>query len=316
MTPFVDHADILAFAEDRINLPQESVRKHREQVRHLRERLEQNINDNFGFGLVKTLYTGSLAKGTALSTINDVDVAAYLEKSQAPEEKDAVEWMAERLREIYPQKDPGDVACSRHCARINFRGTGLDVEIVPIIYEKDDWGHLVDKETGKRTRTNIQLHMEFIRRRKDAKPRHFAQIVRLVKWWAKQRKAENSEFRCKSFLLELLVARMVDSGSELNDYTLALEEFFRYIVKTGLEERVAFDDYYSSDAISGSTGSPIDVRDPVNQHNNVTGDYLARHRDDLVKAAEEAADAIGEAHYADKARAVDRWQDVLGPSFR
>lgn len=318
MVQFVGHADVLAFAEQRVNLSQDSAGKHRTQVRELRDRLERNIADNFGFGLVKTMYAGSVAKGTALSTINDVDVAAYLEKSKSPvDERGAVEWMAERLRELYPQKEPSDVTCYRHCARITFRGTELDVDVVPIIAEEGDWGHLVDKDTGNRTRTNIRRHLDFIQKRKTDNPRHFTQIARLAKWWAKRRKVEDSGFKCKSFLLELLAARMADSGSELGDYPRALEEFFGYIVKTGLEERVAFDDYYSPDGAPSRDGAAIEVLDPVNPRNNVTVDYSVSHREALVAAAEEAADAIGEARYATtKERAVKRWQVVLGPSFR
>ena len=318
MAPIVGHADILDFAERNVNLSQDSVRKHRAQVGYLRDGLEKNIGDNFGFGLAKTLYAGSLAKGTALRDINDVDVAAYLEKSQSPvDEKGVVEWTAERLREIYPQKDPSDVTCSQHCARISFKNSELDVEVVPIIAEEGDWGHLVDKDTGKRTRTNIRRHLDFIQRRKAENPRHFTQIARLAKWWAKQRKNENPDFKCKSFMLELLAARMSDSGSEMGDYPLALEEFFSYMVTTGLEERVAFDDCYSADEIPSFAGAAIEVLDPVNPRNNVTADYSASHREALVAAAEEAADAIREARYATtKARAVERWQVVLGSSFR
>ena len=290
MAPFVSHADVLAFAERRVNLPPDSVREYKDQVGHLRECLAQIISGNLGFDLVKILYAGSVAKGTALSTINDLDVAVYLEKSQVPvDEKDAVKWTAERLREAYPQKQPGDVECHDHCARIAFKGTGLDVDVVPIIYErKDDWGHLVDKDTGEKLRTNVRLHLDFIRKRKGQNP-HFAQIVRLAKWWAKQRKDEDPGFKCKSFLLELLAARMSDSGSELGDYALALEEFFSYIVKTGLEERVAFHDYYPAEAVPSSAGAAVEVLDPVNPHNNVTGGYSAGHRDALVEAAEEAS---------------------------
>ena len=41
----------------------------------------------------------SLAKGTALKTINDIDVALYVKASEAPQnEIDLLIWLAERLR--------------------------------------------------------------------------------------------------------------------------------------------------------------------------------------------------------------------------
>ncbi len=211
---FITHADILSFAEERINLPQDSVHKYREQVNSLRDILERHIADNPGFGLVKMLHAGSVAKGTALRTINDLDVAVYVKKDQTPgSEKDVVPWVGERLREAYPQKDPSDFdTSSPHCVKIHFRGSGLDVDVVPVIYEGDekDYGYLIDKYTGERLLTSIPLHLKFIRVRKTSNPQHFAQVVRLVKWWAKQRKDENAAFKCKSFLLELLVAHLAD----------------------------------------------------------------------------------------------------------
>lgn len=319
--PIVTHDDILSFAETRINLPSDSKRRHREQVNNLREGLERHITDNPGFGLVKMLHAGSVAKGTALRTINDLDVAVYVKVDQTlVDEKRVVSWMGERLREVYSDKDPSDFdTISPHCVRIHFRGSGLDVDIVPIIHAgaELDLGYLIDKYTGERLLTSIPLHLQFIRRRKESNPGHFAQIVRLVKWWAKQRKDENSAFKCKSFLLELLVAHLADAGMDLSDYPQALGQFFSYIVKTGLEERVVFSDYYTVNTLPDPTGVAIEIFDPVNPKNNIANRYSVNDRDALVEAAEEAADAIREAFYATtRERAVESWQVVLGPSFR
>ena len=319
--PFIAHADVRSFAEARVNLPSDSARRYREQVNHLRERLAKHIADNPGFALVKMLHAGSVAKGTALRTINDLDAAVYVKKDQSPvDESELVPWMADRLREAYPQKDPSDFSTdSPHCVRIHFRGSGLDVDVVPVLYEGDenDYGYLVDKFTGARLLTSVPLHLKFIRKRKTGNQTHFAQVVRLVKWWARQRKVDNAAFKCKSFLLELLVAYLADCGVGLKDYPSVLEVFFSYVVKTGLEERVAFTDYYPASHLPGPTGAAIEVFDPVNAENNVSDRYTWADRQALVEAAEEAADAIRESLYATtKGRAVEMWQVVLGPSFR
>ena len=228
--------------------------------------------------------------------------------------------MADRLREAYPNKDASDFSTdSSHCVKIHFRGSDLDVDVVPVLYEGDenDYGYLVDKFTGERLLTSVPRHLEFIRKRKATNQTHFAQVVRLVKWWASQRKAENANFKCKSFLLELLLSHLADNGAGLKDYPQALEEFFSYAVKTGLEQRVEFTDYYSARRLPDPTGDAIEVFDPVNPENNVTDKYTGADREALVDAAEEAADAIREALYATtKSRAVELWQVVLGPSFR
>lgn len=318
--PLVSHADIRSFAERYVNLPPDYARRYQQQVDYLRDNLARHIANNPGFGLIKMLHAGSVAKGTALRKINDLDVAVYVKKDQAPVgERDVVPWVGERLREVYPQKDLGDFDTdSPHCVTIHFHGSGLCVDVVPVIYEDDnhDYGYLIDKDTGDRLLTSIPYHLKFIRKRKSSDP-DFAQVVRLAKWWAKRRKDANSAFKCKSFLLELLVAHLADSGVILKDYPEALKALFNYMVKTGLERRVAFDDYYPATHLPGPTGDAIEVFDPVNAKNNVTHRYSKGDREALVEAAGEAADAIREAYYATtKQRAVESWQAVLGPSFR
>jgi len=239
--PFIAHAEIRTFADSRVNLPSDTARRYRKQVNRLRETLAKHIADNPGFALVKMLHAGSVAKGTALRTINDLDAAVYVSKDQTPgDERELVPWMADRLREAYPTKDVSDFRTdSPHCVTIHFRGSDLDVDVVPVLYEGDenDYGYLVDKFTGERLLTSVPRHLEFIRKRKASNQTHFAQVVRLLKWWANQRKAENANFKCKSFLVELLVAHLADDGADLKDYTQALEGFFSYMVRTGLEER-------------------------------------------------------------------------------
>ena len=319
--PHIDHAAIRAFAEERVNLPRNSVDKYRDQVNHLRDLLEKYIRETPGFALVKMLNSGSVAKGTALRTLNDMDVAVYVKKEAVPSDDRAMQkWLAERLRDAYPTMRPEQFLANQpHCVTLSFRGTGLDVDVVPILWEGDrnDLGYLVNKHTGKRTLTSIPLHIEFIRKRKRENTNHYAQVVRLAKWWARDRKEQDREFRCKSFLIELVLAHLADTGVVLADYPAALQRFFDYIVRTTLGTRIAFTDYYPLRALPGSTGAPIEIFDPVNPENNIVGDYTETHRRTLVQAAEAAADAISEAHHATtRQRAVECWQRVLGASFR
>jgi tRNA nucleotidyltransferase (CCA-adding enzyme) len=320
--PLLGHAEIAGFAENRVNLPTEKANEYREQVNRLRERLAAHIAQNPGFALVKMLHAGSVAKGTALRTINDLDVAVYLKKERIPiREAELVPWLAERLREANPNLKPDQFDDSQpHCVTIRFRGSGLDVDVVPVLYEGDanDVGYLVDRHTGDRLRTSIPLHLEFIRKRKRQDPVHWAQVVRLLKWWAAGLKANDDGFKCKSFMIELIVAHYVDNGQlQLTDYPRALESFFSRVVKTGLQGRIAFTDYYRSTQLHGPTGVAIEIIDPVNPDNNVAGKYTAADRERLTRAAEDAADAISEAYYATtKGRAIECWQIVLGPGFR
>src|SRR5207247_7853283 len=103
-----------------------------------------------------------------------------------------VPWCAARMREANPNMTPDQFDESQpNCVTVHFRGSGLDVDVVPVLYEgaANDVGYLVDKNTGARMLTSIPLHLEFIRKRKQAHPGDWAEIVRLVKWWASERKA-------------------------------------------------------------------------------------------------------------------------------
>src|SRR4051794_39552766 len=94
----VDHADIARFAAERVNLPKDKADEYRGQARRLRERLEGYISEHPDFTLKKMMLSGSLAKGTALRSLNDIDVACYISGAEAPKVVTALlEYLAERL---------------------------------------------------------------------------------------------------------------------------------------------------------------------------------------------------------------------------
>lgn len=82
----VDHREVAAFAQDRVNLPSNKAREYRAQAKRLRDKLECYLRDHPDFSLKKMLLSGSLAKGTALRTLNDIDVACYVSGADAPED--------------------------------------------------------------------------------------------------------------------------------------------------------------------------------------------------------------------------------------
>jgi tRNA nucleotidyltransferase (CCA-adding enzyme) len=318
--PYVGHQQVAAFAADVVNLKREDVQEYRAQVNRLRERLEVHIRDHPAYALVKMLHSGSVAKGTALSTINDMDVAVYVRAADAPPEDAALlDWLATRLREAYPTMKPEQFVPQSHCVKVSFRGSGLDVDVVPVLYEDepDGYGCLITKETGDRVVTSIPFHLAFIRDRKNAQREHFAQVVRLLKWWVREQKKASSSFRFKSFMVELLCAHLADSGLEMSDYAKAMEAIFASIVTSGLKRRIAFADYYDASALPESSDEAVQIYDPVNPVNNVAARYSETDRQAIVEAAHDALDALNEARYATtQGRAVALWQTVLGPSFK
>ncbi|TDC49982.1 nucleotidyltransferase [Jiangella ureilytica] len=319
--PEVEHNQIAAFAADKVNLPAAKAKEHREQVNRLRERLQAKINEDPGFSLVKMLHAGSVAKGTALKTVNDLDTAVYVKKADAPDDdRNLVPWLADRLFEAAPPNMTRDQFQEEdHCVTVNFKGSGLNVDVVPVLYEgqPDDVGYLVNKRTGDRLLTSITLHLQFIRARKNEHGVDFAQLIRLTKWWKRQAVTDDPDFKFKSFMIELLWAHLADAGLDLSDYPTALEEFFLYVVRTEFDDIISFTDFSSVAELPDRRTAPIEVIDPVNPDNNVAVRYDAAGKKRIVEACQDAFDALSEARYATtKTRAVDAWQSVLGPSFR
>ncbi len=315
----VDHGDIVAFAQERVNLPKDKADEYRAQARRLRERLEGYLDEHPDFTLKKMLLSGSLAKGTALRSLNDIDVACYVSGADAPSDIAALlDYLAERLRKAFPNFSPDQVQPQTYSVTVSFRGTGLDVDVVPILYAGDpNWfGDLVSQDDGSLLRTNIPYHLEFARKRKAANDVHFAQVVRLVKFWARVMKQEREGFRFKSFMIEMILAHLADRGVRLDDYPEALQDFFTYVAKSDLRERIVFADYYDPRTV-GTFIEPVQIIDPVNAKNNVSRLYKRQQADAIVDAALDAGDAIDAALAAPtKHETVRYWQKVFGTSFQ
>ncbi|NEA30223.1 CBASS oligonucleotide cyclase [Streptomyces sp. SID13031] len=318
----IQHNDVARFAADRVNLPRATAQEHRNQVNRLRDRLQIKIDADPTYGLVKMLHAGSVAKGTALKTVNDLDTAIYVSKAAAPDaDHDLVPWLADRLFEAAPPNmTRAQFVEEAHCVTVNYKGSGLNVDVVPVLYEgdDDDIGYLVNKSSGARMLTSITLHLQFIRDRKKSYGANFAELIRITKWWRRQATNQNHpDLKFKSFMIELLWAHLADEGLDLSDYPTALEGFFQYVVQTEFDDIVAFTDFSKPGDLPGRSSAPIEVIDPVNPENNVAVRYDSAAKSLILAACSDAFDALSEARFATtKTRSVDCWQTVLGPSFR
>ena len=314
----IDHDNIVQFAKDRVNLPKDKADEYRAQVGRLRDRLEGYLSEHPDFTLKKMLLSGSLAKGTALRSLNDIDVACYISGAEAPHEiKALLDYLAERLRKAFPNFSPDQVKPQTYSVCVSFRGTGLDVDVVPILYDGDPqwYGNLVSQDDGSFLKTSIPLHLEFTRKRKRAQETHFAQVARLIKFWARLMKKERDGFRFKSFMIEMILSKLCDQGLDLSDYPEALQHFFTYVATSNMRERIVFSDYYKPSTVGAFT-EPVQIIDPVNAENNVSRLYTSAQADAIVEAALDAGDAIDAALAAPtKELTVYYWQKVFGPSF-
>jgi tRNA nucleotidyltransferase (CCA-adding enzyme) len=315
----VSHGDIVRFAQDRVNLPKDKADEYRAQARRLRERLDGYLDEHPDFTLKRMMLSGSLAKGTSLRSLNDIDVACYISGADAPGDVEKLlSYLADRLRKAFPNFTPEQVKPCTYSVTVSFKGSGLDVDIVPILYNGDpDWcGNLISQDDGSLLETCIPRHLEFVRKRKQAHETDFAQVARLIKFWAGKLKREQEGFRLKSFMIELILAHLADQGLDLSDYPEALQHFFTYVARTAIRERIIFTDYYKASTV-GSFSEPVKIIDPVNARNNVSKLYSAAQADAIVDAALDAGDAIDAALAAPtKQETVYYWQRVFGSSFQ
>jgi len=314
----VDHSHIAAFADERVNLKREDAKELREQANRLREKLDSYLDEHPDFELRKILLSGSLAKGTALKSNSDVDLACYVSSDGAPRKMaDLIEWLAQKLEKAFPNFKPEQIKRKTYSVAVTFVGTGNEVDIVPILYSGDpEWrGALISQDTGEPLMTSVPMHLEFIRKRKRANKTHFAQVVRLIKFWAKLKKDEDEGFRFKSFMTELILAHLADDGCRLDDYPEALAAFFNFLVTDDFRTTIAFSDYYDQSSCKPD-GKPIQIWDPVNCENNVAKLYTGENKTAIIEAGLEAGDAIDSAlHAISKGETLRYWRKVFGTTF-
>ena len=157
--PQITHRDLVAFADEKVNLKKSEVDDQRAQVNRLRDRIEAKIALTPGYGLVKSLHAGSVAKGTALRNVNDRDLAVYVKAEQAPEDTPSlVLWLRDRVVEAYSTLSADQIVANTNCVTVTFAGSGLSVDVVPILYdgEPNDVGCLVSKDTGEKLKTSVR----------------------------------------------------------------------------------------------------------------------------------------------------------------
>jgi hypothetical protein len=323
----ITHDVLAAHARDKVNVPSDKAKQRREQVKYLRSRLEVHIAAHPDYDLVKLRSSGSVAKHTAIRAGgSDADVAAYVRGSavggvSAPE-AGLLDWLEERCREVYgATKVADDFYKSHHAVAITMRGTGLKIDVAPVLYEggEHDQGHLVTRQ-GTRVLTSVTQHLAFINARATVAGGGYKEIIRLLKAWIRHSKHEDDDFRCKSFLIELIVAHLYDTGwngqkLSVTDYVVAFEQVLAYIASTELTTPIVFTDYYKAGDVATSYDA-IQVWDPVNPANNVAGSYTHTERKRLVERAAESLDAIVWARQTPtKGTANECWRSLLGPTF-
>jgi hypothetical protein len=296
-----------------LRLPADKRKEYHEQVDRLITELSRTVREKTEIKITKVVKAGSFAKFTILRKTStdpvDVDVVFYISGRNIDHEtlQGLNDTIYKLLIAIYPNKDVEDFEIQRKAATISFVGTGLSVDIVPVIEDpkRSGYGWQFDLQDGSKLETCAPCQIKFVRDRKD-KDKYFRPLVRLMKKWRNH--AELTPL--KSFVIELIVAHVLDTEGNAGTIEQRFRLVLLYIAQSGLKEKIQFAENV---APFGTFTDPVVIIDPVYSLNNVASRITEAERVMIVAAAQNAWEA---AHFASAEDDNEVWKELFGPRFR
>lgn len=304
------------YIQDVLSFGPEQKQEYQAQIDNLKQALTNAIHDNTTLGVTKINQAGSWRKGTALRPSGDqdvdIDLIVYLDVSEAKRGDVAAlhEVILRLLRAAYPQKDPADFTPAKKTVGIEFRTSGLLVDLVPVVPVKSPAGFVWQPEVGGggTFQTSPDGQLEFIRACKE-KDGRFVHVVRLAKRWRTYAELD----ALSSFTIELLVAHLDRVQGVLGSTEAAFRRFLRYVAQNGLCDVVTFPGAIRTVAKDQAV---VRICDPTNNENNVTARMTDPERREIVAAAHAAYQAVNHAASVErKGDTLALWRGVLGPQF-
>lgn len=296
-----------------LRLPADKRKEYHEQVDRLIAELCKNVRDKTEIKITKVVKAGSFAKYTILRKTSvdpvDVDVVFYIADRDA--DKETLDSLTKAIYDLlikqYPNKSVEDFEIQRKAATVTFVGTGLSVDIVPVIEDKkrDGYGWQFDIQDGSKTETCAPCQIKFVRDRKN-QDADFRTLVRLAKKWRNHAELK----RLKSFAIELIMAHLLATQGCAATIEQRFRNFLLYIAQSGLKEHISFPE---NTLPLTSFDHPVVVYDPVYSSNNVTSRISEAERKEIVAAAEAAWET---ATFASAENDKEVWKEIFGPRFK
>ena len=294
-----------------LRLPADKRTEYHEQVDRLISELSKTVRSKTEINITKVVKAGSFAKYTILRKTSDdpvdVDVVFYISGKNAKSE--TIETLSETLHAlliaIYPNKSVEDFEIQRKAATVKFVGSGLSVDIVPVIEntQKPNYGVQYDRD-GSTVETCAPCQIKFVRDRKD-KDKDFRTLVRLAKRWRNH--AEISPL--KSFAIELILAYILDKEGFGGSIEARFRRLLLYIAQSELKEKISFPENTGGIPLFSD---PVVIIDPVCNTNNVASRISESERKEIVAAALQAWEVVNLASVDDD---TEVWKEVFGPRF-
>jgi hypothetical protein len=296
-----------------LRLPADKRKEYHEQVDRLIAELSRTVREKTEIKITKVVKAGSFAKFTILRKTStdpvDVDVVFYISGRSVDREtlQSLNDTIYNLLIGIYPNKNVEDFEIQRKAATVSFVGSGLSVDVVPVIEDpnKPGYGWQFDLQDGSTMQTCAPCQVKFVRDRKN-QDKDYRTLVRLGKKW--RNRAELTAL--KSFMIELIVAHILDTEGNSGSVEQRFRRFLLYIAQSGLKEKLQFPENI---APFGSFDDSVVILDPVYSLNNVASRITEAERAEIVTAAQSAWEA---AHFASAEDDNEVWKELFGPRFR
>ena len=297
-----------------LRLPMDKRTEYHQQVDRLIEHLRGKIKEHTSLRIIRVMKAGSFAKYTILRKTSedpiDVDVVFYLEGEDVDQE--TYESLSGQIYEFliaaYPTKTVDQFTIQKRAATVVFTGSGLSVDVVPVIAVADrpgyGWQFGLD---GSKNLTCPPGQVKFVKDRKDVDA-DFRTLVRVGKKWRNRHIDELSAL--KSFTVELIMAYLLDRDGKDGKLEQRLCNFFLYVAQSELKETISFKE---NSRPLGTFSEPVVIIDPVNSANNVAARIEDSERLSIIQKAAESWEL---AHFASSEDDADVWKELFGPRFK
>jgi hypothetical protein len=309
----LDDKDLGNYVSNKLALPGDERNEHRAQVGRLLDKLEAVLHEDGSYRIKKFRRAGSLEKGTSnrprAGKPVDADVGVYFDVDD-PSSFDVAHLQAlikKLLVAAYPQKSEEDFDdTGGRTFGIVFRGSGLEVDLVPIVALDDAANYgLQQSRRGDQVTTSVKVHIDHYRDHAGRDPL-LSSTLRLAKRWRYWRELDGIQ----SFHLELLLSYLVDRDGPAVSLEEGLRRLFLLVFRD-LADGVAFD----GANVSGFS-DPVVVVDPANDENNVTARIEPDERDAFVAAARTAYETLTWAQgLPGKGETIVAWKELFGDNF-
>lgn len=296
-----------------LRLPADKRKEYHAQVDRLITELCKHVRNRTEIKITKVVKAGSFAKYTILKKTAvdpvDVDVVFYVSGRDADQEtlNSLNDTIYDLLIKIYPNKSVEDFEIQRKAATVTFVGTGLSVDIVPVIEDsdRDGYGWQFDIHDGSKIQTCAPCQIKFVRDRKD-QDKDFRTLVRMAKKWRNHAGLKP----LKSFTIELIMAHVLAQQGSDGTIEQRFRNFLLYIAQSGLKDHIQFPENVAPFA---TFTDPVVILDPVYSSNNVASRISETERQDIVAAANDAWET---ANFASAENDNDVWKEIFGPRFK